>query len=378
MLWYFINRMAGIAFGGGETYQLEIAKALRDQGEEVLFIAGRRRYFKPLDLPGFSPRYVTSPYLRRWAQFSLIGYRSLILDTWLFRRAAYRCLRRLAPPDVVLINDALLEVKKLRRIFPQAVLAAFIPGSCLPVWRDNMRQFDFVVTDGAFFPQLKELYPRRSYAIAGGVDVRRFRPRGENLRQRLGLAPEHIVILHVGRHIPIKNLPLLLRAFTLASQERADLRLVCVGTGPHHAEAVALAQNLGIASQVTFTGSVPDADLPLYYNSADIFALTSKNESYPLGILEAMASKLPVVATRVGGILQQVEQDRGGFLVEPGDAAELARAILVLAHDGDLRRQMGEFNRQVVLSRNSWEAAARRYQELVQALRRGQPLPPHI
>lgn len=370
MLWYFLNRMAGIAFGGGESYQLELARALRDQGEAVKFFAGRKIFGPALKIPDFPATYIRSPFLRGLVHMRWGGYRALLMDTWLFSRAVYTEIAKFPPPDVILVNDVLLQADQLRRIFPGAVLAAFMPGPCLPAWLENLKRYDLVVSEGYYYQELQKEFPEGARTIACGVDTARFRPRQENLRARWNLSGEHVVILHVGRHIPIKNLPLLIRSFARALEERPNLRLVAVGTGTHHREAVALAEKLDLEGRIFFEGSVSAENLPLYYNSADIFALTSKFENYPLTLLEAMASGLPIVATRVGGIPMRIADGKNGFLAGSDDVAGLAAAILKLAGDQALRQQMGQYNVDQVKKENSWKVAAEGYKALVLSLKK--------
>ena len=112
------------------------------------------------------------------------------------------------------------------------------------------------------------------------------------------------------------------------------------------------------AHRVNFEDFVPHSQVMKYYQASSIYIQPSFSEAFPLSILEAMASGLPVVASRVGGIPEAVEDNKTGFLVEPGDSKALAEAILRLLSDENLCRSMGEAARQRSLELFTWERIA--------------------
>lgn len=116
-----------------------------------------------------------------------------------------------------------------------------------------------------------------------------------------------------------------------------------VGDGPLLGPALELAESLGIASRVHFTGYLPDPAAALA--EAQIFALSSRSEGFPRSVLEAMRAGLPVVASDVGGIREAVEHGAAGLLVPPGDPDKLAGALGALLRDSALRQRMGAFAR---------------------------------
>jgi glycosyltransferase involved in cell wall biosynthesis len=140
---------------------------------------------------------------------------------------------------------------------------------------------------------------------------------------------------------PEKNLARLLRAFAMATRDGQGA-LVIVGDGAERPMLEALAGAVGIADRVHFTGHV-DRPHPLYRNF-DVFALSSDTEQMPLSVLEAMAARLPVVATDVGDIRHMVADTNQPFVTVLEEAA-LAHAMRTLLDDADLRRQLGRANR---------------------------------
>jgi glycosyltransferase involved in cell wall biosynthesis len=112
-------------------------------------------------------------------------------------------------------------------------------------------------------------------------------------------------------------------------------------------------------SRVVFAGHVQDsARMPLYYQAADIYFHPSRADTAPFSVLEAMASGLPVLATSVGGIPEQVEDGRTGYLVNPGDTMAMAERLGILLSDPESCADMGEAGRARVLERFDFERQA--------------------
>jgi glycosyltransferase involved in cell wall biosynthesis len=126
----------------------------------------------------------------------------------------------------------------------------------------------------------------------------------------------------------------------LAPRVRDRLRLVLVGDGPLRAEAAALLESAGLAPRAWLAGARDD--IPRLLRGLDIFALPSLAEGISNTILEAMASALPVVATRVGGNAELVAQDETGLLVPRADPESLARALATYVENAALIRQHGQ------------------------------------
>jgi glycosyltransferase involved in cell wall biosynthesis len=169
--------------------------------------------------------------------------------------------------------------------------------------------------------------PEKIRTIYDGVDHKLFHP-GDKAQERaiLNLSREEKVILFVGNLVPVKAVDVLIRASAELMQEDKRIRLVIVGQGPLRAELDRLARELGIVDRVRFAGSLPHADLPRWFRAADVFVLPSHSEGVPNVLLEASASGVPWVASRVGGIPEIVHLGISR-LVTPNAPSELARAI---------------------------------------------------
>jgi glycosyltransferase involved in cell wall biosynthesis len=159
------------------------------------------------------------------------------------------------------------------------------------------------------------------------------------LRGSLGVAPNDLLILSVGRLSKEKAHSYLIEALADVVRLRADagVRLVLVGDGPERGRLQSLATRLGV--QVLFAGHVRDPWV--FYRAADIFVLCSLTEGSPLVLLEAMAAELPIVASAVGGIPDTLSDGKSGLLIPPADRSALGRGLISLVEDSSLRERLG-------------------------------------
>jgi sugar transferase (PEP-CTERM/EpsH1 system associated) len=207
--------------------------------------------------------------------------------------------------------------------------------------------------------------PARIRQIYNGVDVERFQPR-LGARPVIGpaaIAPEDLVVGSLGRMAEVKDFPSLIKAFAQVLALRPPLRgrlwLFLIGEGPTRQTCARLAAELGVADRVWLPGN--RTDTPTLLKAMDVFVLPSLGEGISNTILEAMASALPVIATRVGGNPELVEEGLTGRLVAPGRPEELARALLEYLDDPARRAREGAQARARVQAHFSLEAMVRGY-----------------
>jgi glycosyltransferase involved in cell wall biosynthesis len=178
--------------------------------------------------------------------------------------------------------------------------------------------------------------------IENGIDVSAFKDGafdGAATRSALSIPTAAPLVGTVGRLSEIKRQDVLLRAFALVKQRVPDAHLLLVGDGPLLADLRSLAERLGVADAVRFAGYQPHSG-PLL-KAMDVFALTSRSEGMPQAVIEASVMGLPVVASRVGGLPEIVEDGVTGTLFEAGDHDALAAALTRYLQDAGLRRRTG-------------------------------------
>jgi len=161
-----------------------------------------------------------------------------------------------------------------------------------------------------------------------------------NLRTRLGICPDTALILTIGRFSLEKGHAILLHALRQLRSTQRKWKMVFVGAGPEQENLVRLADSLGLGDFVVFAGS--QADVAPFYSAADLFTLPSLTEGSSNVLLEAMAAKLPIVATNAGGNAEIVLHNETGLLVPIRDRDQLANAIARLLTDTGLASRIAE------------------------------------
>lgn len=192
--------------------------------------------------------------------------------------------------------------------------------------------------------------------IYNAVDETMFTPKLKALcRQELGLPRDAKIILFVGNLIPRKGVEYLIRALPIILTKIPNALLVVVGDGSQRGELEQLVDELDLRSNVIFTGRIPTERLCLYYGAADVFVLPSLHEGHPMVLLEAMASGLPVIATKVSGSIETVVHGVNGYLVEPRDIYQLAEAVIKVLTDEKRIYEFGKASLRIYEERFSEE-----------------------
>ncbi len=186
-----------------------------------------------------------------------------------------------------------------------------------------------------------------------------------------------VQLVFVGRLAAVKGVRVLLEALARVRGEVAEgVHLTLVGGGSERTALEGMAASLGIAEQVEFTGYLSQTEVAERLETGDIFVLPSFAEGVPVVLMEAMASGLPVIATRVGGVGELVEDGVNGLVVAPSDVAGLADAIATLARDPAQRSAMGAAGRARVREAYDIDREAGRLAALFAAYRGSGPVTP--
>ena len=185
-----------------------------------------------------------------------------------------------------------------------------------------------------------------------GVEPERY---GSVSRDRFG---QHV--LFVGRLAAVKGVPLLLEAFARMRSNYPDACLTLVGDGPERAALQAQAATLGLTDSAHFVGYRNEEEVAELLSEADMLVLPSFAEGLPVVLMEALASRIPVIATPVAGVSELIRDGETGLLVPPGDIDGLAKALDRLLGDPELCRRLGEAGRAAVLERHDVAREAER------------------
>jgi colanic acid/amylovoran biosynthesis glycosyltransferase len=193
----------------------------------------------------------------------------------------------------------------------------------------------------------------RYHIVHCGVDLSAFSPQPPK-----PATGQLLEIITVGRLEPIKGYPVLLQACRKLSDANIDWHLNMVGNGPLAAHLKDLAKQLNIDSRITFAGPVGQDELPSHLNRADVMVISSFMEGVPVVLMEAMAKQLAVIATKVGGIPELIDDGKDGLLVNTGCADSLANALEKLHRDPALRRSLATAARQKIFSKFNLDQTA--------------------
>jgi len=217
--------------------------------------------------------------------------------------------------------------------------------------------------------------PGRITVIPNAVDIEKFEPGGkpdEALKARLGLTGM-TVLGFIGSFYAYEGLDLLLQAFPAMLQKRPELRLLLVGGGPQDTALKTQAQALGVTDKVVFTGRVPHAEVPKYYDLVDVLAYPRHSMRLtelvtPLKPLEAMAQGRLLVASDVGGHRELIRHGETGWLFKAGSAPALAEAIAQLLERREHWPALRHAGRAFVERERHWAGSVARYAPVFERL----------
>jgi glycosyltransferase involved in cell wall biosynthesis len=371
--------------GGYERAAERLSAALAKIGLHVLVIAERRNRVWPAveSIDGYEVRRLPCSYRRHChAVTSLLSFAIFLLrhgrefDVWHVHQYGFHAalavgLGKLLHRPVVLklpssaamgIGVALGRgiLGRILRFFHLRV------NACLAVSEETLEE---AIRFG--------IPPEHIYLIPNGVDGRQFHPalpeERAAARRALGLQYQRLV-LYVGRLSPEKNPLGLLDAWeAIDSKARQGTLLALVGDGPDWDQVCAKARTSNLAGSVHLAGQC--SDVTMWYRAADIYVIPSLLEGLSNTMIEALASGLPVIATRVSGSSILVESRFAGLVVDVGNVEDLTRALESLLLDKSIRKHLGENARLTFEARFSLETSSKKmimlYKKLLDTPRRG-------
>jgi phosphatidyl-myo-inositol dimannoside synthase len=229
------------------------------------------------------------------------------------------------------------------------------------------RTADGVIANGAFAVDklLAIGIPKeRIFKITPGLDTDVFFPHpSDALRARYGLGDE-LVVMTVARVIPRKGHSRVIRAMAELGDAVPPFKYVIAGKGPYESTLRELAAAVGVQDKVIFAGYIPETELNLHHNLADVFVMPNIEtdggdiEGFGMVFLEANATGKPVIGGRSGGTAEAIVDGVTGYLVDEGDDEELVERLRRLLMDKELRNRMGDAGLRRVQTEFSWEPRA--------------------
>ncbi|MFZ5595490.1 MAG: glycosyltransferase family 4 protein [Bacillota bacterium] len=198
--------------------------------------------------------------------------------------------------------------------------------------------------------QRERISPEKIVTIYNGVSPGEYShyPGRDYLFDSTGNIPRRkFVAATAARLAPQKGVDIFIRAAAELSRRRDDIVFLVIGDGPLRSGLETMSRELGLKDRLFFTGYRKDMNRIM--PCLDVFVLASVSEGMPLAVLEAMASGRPVIASRVGGIPEVIDDGVNGLLVSPGDVTGLVRAVERVIDDGKMAESMGEEGRRLVM-----------------------------
>ena len=223
--------------------------------------------------------------------------------------------------------------------------------------RDDLLKDGFAAE--RIFKTTNFIMPGRFFPVSGAAEK-------EEKKKAIGITDDRQVVTFSGRLVQRKRVDVLLKAVALTVKRRQDFHVLILGQGELMESMKRLAADLGLDGIVQFRGF--DSNILDYLHATDIFLFTSDREGMPNSLLEAMACRLPVIATRIGGVVDIVEDQRNGLLVEPEDPEGLQHALLTLLNDRGLAEQLADEAYRTIEERFYLEKIGSRYIQLYESL----------
>jgi N-acetyl-alpha-D-glucosaminyl L-malate synthase BshA len=225
--------------------------------------------------------------------------------------------------------------------------------SYLPITRYGLQQSDGVTAVSKFLKQATiETFDFDEIEVIPNFICQNHYKRLPDSPLRKDLAPNgERLLVHVSNFRPVKRPADCIEILAKVRAAGENARLVMVGDGPERSACIYRAEQLGMNGHVIFVGK--QANIADYLGVADVFLLPSELESFGLAALEAQACEVPVVATRIGGIPEVINDKETGFLSDAGDIIKMSADTLLLLKDEELRRTFGEKGRELAVQRYS-------------------------
>jgi glycosyltransferase involved in cell wall biosynthesis len=371
-------------FGGPHRLAETVARRLREYAIETVFLTGHKggETWRPDGFASYACKHIQC--FRR--QAPLLNF---LVFSVLFPYTLWRLCRiiRSNEIDIVHVDGATNFVPALAaRLTGRPIVWLYndyLPRPLRPVLMPLITRLSstFVVQGECLKRQYTVGNPKlrdKTVVLYSCTDTGRFAPDGRNAelreraRRQLGVPADCRLIGAIRNVNPLKGIAYFVEAAGRIRKQVPSARFVVAGRrldtdAGYWNHVQRLTEQLGLKQDIVFTGFCED--VPAMLSALDVFVLPSIQESCPVALLEAMAMKVPVVATDVGSVCEMVNSGRTGFVVPPGDAVAIAEAVLaVLAKPRDEVRNMVEQARKTVEQRFAVDTIARQHKDVYERL----------
>ena len=370
-------------FGGVASVFGNLARHLQNRGHEVIFLHQSKAVFlKPKTtkwgFPGFEIR-MQLPFGARHTVGTRHPVVSLIFFLLLFPVTMYQLIRLIKRHRIQIVNihyptDRSFYCAICRWILPIKLITSVHGADILLEGRRKVRysrairfllfSSDLIVTvSRAFQKHFLSIFPDlqgKTVFIHNGVDLAELSENSEN-----GTGGEQgQYVLCIAAHYERKGLDVLIHAVSSLNDVDLPFKLLLVGDGPLREQLEDLAVSLGVHERIEFLGKQGRGQVAKLLHCCDVFVQPSRSETFGIAIIEAMACKKPVVATRVGGIPEIIENGKNGILVEPDNPDALAEAIMTVLKNKDLKEAIANNGYATVQERFRYENTGSAYESV--------------
>ena len=351
--------------GGLETYYWEMGRALARRGHEVTVVAGARgaAWHDEVRLVQF-PFRIEQDWVNFGHRFQRLmerlSFAANALDHLV--SSAYDAVVICKPFDFPVMWQARRRGMKAVTVFHTGGTDFFFGDRCF------VGALDHLLGVSRYTARQQELRYRREVSVVhNGVDIERFRPMARNSKRRAGwgFPADSRILVSVGRLVGWKGLR---NIIALLPSVAPDVCYLVVGAGPEGVALRTQAESLGVAHRVHFAGRVEHADLPGVLGEADLYVQPSiGEEAFGISVAEAMACGLPVLASRIGGLPEVVDEGATGWLAAPGDRTAWTAALKEALSDGARLRRMGDAARRRVAEHFTWSATSAQLEKITKS-----------
>ena len=354
-------------YGGSGIVGSELGRDLADRGHNVHFISSvmpmrltepdERIHFHEVEMMSY-PLFEHQPYDLALATKMATVARAEKLDLLHVHYAIPHSI------SAILARESIKQkryVPVITTLHGTDITLVGADRSYLPITRYGLQQSDGVTAVSKFLKQATiETFDFDEIEVIPNFICQLHYKRLEDspLKQELSPNGERLLV-HVSNFRAVKRPVDCIEILAKVRAAGTNTRLVMVGDGPERSACAYRAEQLGMNGHVSFVGK--QANIADYMGVADAFLLPSELESFGLAALEAQACEAPVVATRIGGIPEVVNDGESGFLSDIGDIDKMAKDTLRLLADEDLRRSFGKKGRELAVQRYSTEKIIPQY-----------------